>query len=377
MNTEPKFDFDAALSQIVAMRPRQPRGESISFDVVTWGIRMLEEFGIHPSLRTIAMVVGVGGSQRTLVPLVNRFYLERASQASKRPPVDSDEHLVALYECVASRVKKQVEERLADEHREVAEAYDQLEQLRSAFQAEREEASRQLLLAEAIRMEVQEELGRAREERLEIQMRAEGLSKAIGELQGETRELNSRNELLGKQNAILASKLDASTTSVNKLSYELARSGERETSLVKSLRERNEALDRETAEANELRLALQASETKSRAREQQHAELAGLHKRATSELERAQAKLARERATSDSVRSELRVAKASALTAEKRAVRARRDLQAMTSARERAAAVAESAAAEGHALLRRSERLEARLALMRGRRTDAARDSRS
>ena len=365
MTVEPQFDFEAAIAQIIATRPRQLRGEPLSIDVVTWAIRMLEEYGIHPSLSTIATVVGPGGSQRVLKPLVNRYYLERVSQSARRPSVESDEHLVALYDCVASRVRKQVDESLADEHREVAEARSQLEHVRSVFEKERDEARQQLLLAESIRTEVQEELEKARVERRELQERAESMSKSLGELQNRKGNFQSWACLFGKQNAVLSSKLKSAGTSVSKLRYELARSTERETATAKTLRDRNDVIEQLTKETNELQLSLQAAVAKNREREQQHSELTNLYRKTASELERVQAKVARERASVASLRAELRTAKVSFAAADKSAVRARRDLQAMSAARDRAVAAAEAAVTEGHSLRRLSERLEARLALIR------------
>lgn len=361
MSTDSQFDFDAAIAQIFATRPRQQRGEPLGFDVVSWAIRTLEEFGIHPSLSTIARVIGPGGSQRVLKPLVNRYYLDRVSQSAQRATVDSDEHLMALYDCVASRVRKQVEERLADEHREIAEARSQLEHVRSMFESEREGARQQLLLAESIRTEVQEEMGKARAERREMQERAESMSKSLGEMQSEVRDSALRIEDLTKQNAMLTSKLKSATTSVGKLRYELARSSERETANAKTLRDRSDAIEQRTKEARALQIALQSSAAKHRDRERQHSELEILHRKVSSELERVQAKLARERASVASLKPELRNAKASHIEAEKSAVRAKRDLQAMRTARDRAVAAASEALAEGESLRRRLERLEARL----------------
>lgn len=365
MSTDSQFDFDAAIAQIVATRPRLQRGQPLGFDMVSWAIRTLEEFGIHPSLTTIATVIGPGGSQRVLKPLVNRYYLDRVSQSAQRATVDSDEHLVALYDCVASRVRKQVEERLADEHREIAEARSQLEHVRSMFESERDGARQQLLLAESIRTEVQEEMGKARAERREMQERAESMSKSLGEMQSEVRDSALRIEDLTKQNTMLTSKLKSATASVGKLRYELARLSERETANARTLRDRSDAMEQRTKEAKELQIALQTSAAKHRERERQHSELESLHRKVSSELERVQAKLARERASVASLGHELRTTKAAHLDAEKRAARARRDLHAMATARDRSVAATRAAVIEGQSLRRLSDRLQAKLNLVK------------
>ncbi len=366
MNTGSQFDFDAAVAQIIATRPRQLRGEPLSFDIVSWAITALEEFGIHPSLSTIGTVVGPGGSQRVLKPLVNRYYIERVSQSAQRAAVDSDQHLMALYDCVAGRVRKQVEENLSDELREVAEARNQLEHLRSLFERDRNEASRQLVLAESIRSEVQEELGMARSERRELQDRTESLSRRLGELQSDARDSTARIEDLGKQNAVLASKVKSADTSINKLRFELAQSIERESAAVKALRDRSEAIELLTKEANGLRLTLQLAVAKSRESEQQHSDLTKRHRNASLQLEQMRAKLARERASLASLRHELRTAKAACTEADKRAARARRDLHAMTTARDRAVAATRASDLEVQSLRRFSERLRAKSILGKG-----------
>lgn len=343
MTGDESLDFEDRIEQVLASRPVHFNGAAVSVEAVAWAIKAIEDAGVHPSLKHLSRVIGRHVSQRELVPLVNNFYRQRLEELKRRHRAVGVDHLSELYEVVSIQVRAQVQDELAEEFAAAKEAWEQVEHSRGIFQGEREAAARQLELAESIREALQNEMAVARVERGEALERAARSDSALAESQREVSQLNRRNgELLRKLNE-LSVVVERRASSVSSLREALTRARDREAAVSRELKAVASTLSQTRADANVLKLRLQAQHVSAVLTAQQIADVSKAHKKSSIDLKRARARIARHREAVALRKCEIRELKGQLAEQFRREVRLVKDLKTMGAARDRALGAAKSA----------------------------------